>query len=272
MENYLQRLRDEARKLSEAQQQFKIKSEEFDRERVRQSLEAEKDLSRRRQELEESLSQSQREFEESLKKELAAVRDQTERRRALAAAKRKAEILRESFRKRAHAEDSDPASRNRPGQGNAPDVFELEPRTRVSVASLNQAGTFLGMEGKLAAVEIGGKKVLLAPSDLRSVEETSAGSLRLPSNVTLRRAAADEVPHELNLVGKRVDEALPEVDKFLDQAALEGHASVRLIHGRGTGRLASAVRAYLQTHLHVAAARAGNEREGGDAVTIAELK
>ncbi len=72
-------------------------------------------------------------------------------------------------------------------------------------------------------------------------------------------------------MGQRVDEALPEVERALNAALLAGRSSLRIVHGHGTGRLAAAVREFLDAHPGVAAHRPGEPREGGAAVTIAVL-
>jgi len=78
-------------------------------------------------------------------------------------------------------------------------------------------------------------------------------------------------PSELNLIGQRVDPALSRMERFLNDAALSGMKQVVIIHGFGTGVLSRAVRDFLSDHPLVEAFRKGNEDEGGDAVTIAEL-
>ena len=78
-------------------------------------------------------------------------------------------------------------------------------------------------------------------------------------------------PSELNVVGQRVDPALSLTERFLNDAALSGVKQVRIIHGIGTGTLSRAIRDYLKDHPLVTALRKGNEDEGGEAVTIAEL-
>ncbi len=80
------------------------------------------------------------------------------------------------------------------------------------------------------------------------------------------------VPGEINLVGLRVEEALPRVDKLLDDAALSDRREIRVIHGFGSGRLRKAVADLLEGHPHVATFRAGGAGEGGGGVTIVELK
>jgi dsDNA-specific endonuclease/ATPase MutS2 len=82
---------------------------------------------------------------------------------------------------------------------------------------------------------------------------------------------ADTPPIELHLLGKTVDEALPEVDRFLDASSRLERTDVRIIHGHGTGRLRIAVRAYLREHPQVAAFRPGGAGEGGDGATVVTL-
>jgi DNA mismatch repair protein MutS2 len=77
---------------------------------------------------------------------------------------------------------------------------------------------------------------------------------------------------EINVVGLRVDEAIPRVDKFLDDATLAERRQVRVIHGFGQGTLRKAVAGLLEGHPHVAAFRPGGSREGGGGATVVELK
>jgi DNA mismatch repair protein MutS2 len=75
----------------------------------------------------------------------------------------------------------------------------------------------------------------------------------------------------LHLLGRTVDEALPEIDRYLDRALREGWPSVRLIHGHGTGRLRRAVREHLRRHPVGRRFRPGGEGEGGDGATVVIL-
>jgi hypothetical protein len=81
-----------------------------------------------------------------------------------------------------------------------------------------------------------------------------------------------EAPAELNLVGLTVDEALPRVDKLLDEATVSNRTAVRIIHGFGQGTLRKAVAGLLQGHPQVASFRLGAASEGGAGATIVELK
>lgn len=80
------------------------------------------------------------------------------------------------------------------------------------------------------------------------------------------------VPKELNIIGKTVEEALPLVDKFLDDAFLAGHEVVRIVHGKGSGRLRQAVHDLLKAHVHVESFEPAPPNEGGMGATIVKLK
>lgn len=102
-------------------------------------------------------------------------------------------------------------------------------------------------------ISVGGKK-----------NYSGAGSIKMSKSAAIRP--------ELNLIGKTVDEALPELDKYLDDAYLAHLSQVRIIHGRGTGALKKAVQNFLRTYKHVAKYRPGEFDEGGYGVTVVEFK
>ncbi len=83
---------------------------------------------------------------------------------------------------------------------------------------------------------------------------------------------ARNISSEINLIGLKVDEAIPKLDKYLDDAYLSHLSSVRVVHGKGTGALRSAVARHLKTVSYVAGFRAGEFGEGDAGVTIVEFK
>ncbi len=85
-------------------------------------------------------------------------------------------------------------------------------------------------------------------------------------------AKAMNVSYELNLIGKNVDEALAVLDKYLDDAYLSHMSQVRIVHGKGTGALRSAVQNYLKKCSYVKSYRAGEHGEGDAGVTIVDFK
>jgi DNA mismatch repair protein MutS2 len=86
------------------------------------------------------------------------------------------------------------------------------------------------------------------------------------------RATARTLDTTLDVRGNRVDEAITQVDRFLDESLLAGRDAIFVIHGHGTGALRNAVRGHLQGHQAVDKFRPGEQSEGGDGVTVAFLK
>lgn len=77
---------------------------------------------------------------------------------------------------------------------------------------------------------------------------------------------------ELDLRGQRGEDAEQTLERYLDSAFLAGLPFVRVIHGKGTGRLREIVRRVMKDHPHVKSFEAGGEKEGGDGVTVAKLE
>jgi DNA mismatch repair protein MutS2 len=151
--------------------------------------------------------------------------------------------------------------------------------TRAAVAGDRVRVRDLGVVGDVVAVHEGGElelavsgKRLRAPQTAVVVIEGGKGPGRAAVAVKITRAREADVPAEINVVGLTVDEAIPRVDKMLDEAVLAEHHEVRVVHGFGQGKLRQAVAQLLNGHPHVANFRAGGEREGGGGVTVVELK
>jgi DNA mismatch repair protein MutS2 len=90
--------------------------------------------------------------------------------------------------------------------------------------------------------------------------------------VTVTSASTDEMRMEINLIGRTVDEATQELEKYLDRAFLAGLPRVRVIHGHGAGILRRGVREFLKGHPHVATITEAPQNEGGQGVTLVELR
>ena len=89
---------------------------------------------------------------------------------------------------------------------------------------------------------------------------------------SLQSSANYKASMEINLLGYTVDEALNEVDKFLDSGMLRGQSTLYIIHGNGTGALRNAIQKHLRTHRGVKSFRLGRYGEGESGVTVVELK
>jgi DNA mismatch repair protein MutS2 len=139
---------------------------------------------------------------------------------------------------------------------------------RARVRSLGVVGEVIALSGAdEVELAVGGKRLRVPRAELVPLAAAAPRTSRVEGPV---RAQRPVVPAEINLVGLTVDEALPRVDKLLDDAALSDRKELRVIHGFGQGRLRKAVAQFLDGHPHVASFRLGAEGRGG--VTVVELK
>ncbi|MEZ5066165.1 MAG: endonuclease MutS2 [bacterium] len=152
---------------------------------------------------------------------------------------------------------------------------DLVAGTRVRIPSMNWKGVVLsppGSNGKVP-VSVGALRVEVPVSALEIVNGGRNGT----STPRPERAATTKTPEgttsfELDLRGRTVDEAVGEVDRTLDGLVVSGGTWLRIIHGKGTGALRGAVTEQLKQDRRVKAFRLGQPAEGGDGVTLVELK
>lgn len=147
----------------------------------------------------------------------------------------------------------------------------------VKVLSMNLTGSVVSLpdaKGNLD-VQMGILRSKVNISDLEIIDEkpnylqktakrTDKGKIKMNKSLT--------VATEINLLGKTVDEAVAELDKYLDDASLAQLSSVRIVHGKGTGALRQGIHKYLKRQKHVKSFRLGAFGEGDAGVTIAELR
>ena len=147
----------------------------------------------------------------------------------------------------------------------------------VKVLSLNLTGTVNSLpdaKGNLF-VQMGILRSQVNITDLEIIEEPmtiTAKQMQRTSTGKMKMSKSMSIRPELNLLGKTVDEALAELDKYLDDAYLSHLSPVRIVHGKGTGALRNAVHQYLRKQKHVKSFRLGAFGEGDAGVTIVEFK
>jgi DNA mismatch repair protein MutS2 len=235
----------------------------------RMKARAEHEEDRRRRHVESELQRALEEFKALAGKELAAIREKLDRKRAERDLAKLEGRLRMERRRR--VEELTPSKRVGGASGRI-DPEELREGMQVHVISLARSGKVRGIRGDRVEVLLGSTVFTVELSDLRKQADGGEPRRRAGrSGPTLLRSGAG-APREIKLLGMRVDEALPAVDKFLDDAVLAGHSEVRIVHGHGTGRLREAIRDYLGSHIHVAGHRAGRAGEGGDGATMVSMK
>ena len=152
---------------------------------------------------------------------------------------------------------------------------ELRIGDRVKVVSLDQNGEVLSLpdeKGELQ-VKVGIMKANLNVDDLMLINDgTKKKKEKTPRYGGLYKSKAQTVSISVNVQGENLDDALMDVDKYLDDAYVAGLEEVTVIHGRGEGVLKEGIRRMLKTNKHVASFRKGNYNEGGEGVTIVKLK
>ena len=146
----------------------------------------------------------------------------------------------------------------------------------VKVLSMNLTGTVHSLpnaKGDLF-VQMGILRSQVNIKDLVLIEDAAPGSKKYAKTGAgkLKMSKSASVSTEINLIGKTVDEAIALLDKYLDDAYLAHLPSVRIIHGKGTGALRSAVQSHLKRQSYIKSFHLGEFGEGDAGVTIAEFK
>jgi DNA mismatch repair protein MutS2 len=153
------------------------------------------------------------------------------------------------------------------------DPAELKTGQKVRAISFNQVGMITDIGNDSAQVQLGIIKVNLPFHDLELVEEEKVQIKHRPkTSGETGLETAKNISAELSLRGMTVDEALYELEKYLDKAILAGLGRFRVIHGKGTGTLRSAVQQYLRENPMVKTSYIAEQNEGGMGATVVELK
>ncbi|WP_147803443.1 endonuclease MutS2 [Alkalicoccus halolimnae] len=151
-----------------------------------------------------------------------------------------------------------------------PEIDKLLPGDEVKVESLDQKGHIVEkVNDKEYMVQLGMMKMKVKNKDLLYISRPKPVESKPLSTVRGRSA---HVKTELDLRGERYDNAMMDVEKYLDDAVLAGYHQVSIIHGKGTGALRKGVEALLKRHPNVSETRLGSQGEGGSGVTVAKLK
>ncbi len=153
---------------------------------------------------------------------------------------------------------------------------QIKPGDSVKVVSMGLKGTVSSLPDKNGNlfVQCGIIRSKVSLNDLVLIEEETinTGKMQRSSSGKLKMSKSYSISTEINLLGRTVDEALSELDKYLDDAYLAHLPSVRVVHGKGTGALRNAVHNYLRKNRVVKNYRLGEYGEGDAGVTIVEFK
>ncbi len=229
---------------------------------LRQRLEG---IERERREVLQAAQEQAAEDVEAVKAEVQSLR------RRLASAAKPLDEVRQIEAEVAALEEGLRARRPAGSEGGG-ESFQLGDRVRL--ARLAGEGVITALEGEAAEVQVGRVRVRARLEELMRPAGDgvrSKGRRRLEGTAE-PLASAPAPPLEIDLRGRLVDEALEELERRLDAAYLAGAPFLRIIHGKGTGRLREAVRRALRQSPYVRSFESGTEGEGGEGVTFVRLE
>jgi len=286
---FLDRLHKELTQLEEDRKAAREQQYALNQERKRLEREGDVEVRNRTRELEQKLASLMKEFEFQMRENVRAVEDRAAQQKLSKEAERRITRLRREFQESfnqtvvAHRTGADA------GDANA------QPHVVRHVAAGDQVR--LKSMGKIAVVQrevekdifevaLGPIKMRVKRDDIAEVVKSAAQQAERPErfdpvaaarkqrgvHVSVSSANTDDMRMEINLIGRTVDEATEELEKYLDRAFLAGLPRVRVIHGHGAGILRRGVRDFLKSHPHVAGIAEAAQNEGGQGATMVELR
>jgi len=276
---FLDRLHANLRESDTERLRLRTHEQELDKEKANLAAEGKKEQQIKVREMEKKLEAIFKDFEYHARETVNAIQDRAAAQKLSKDAERRIAKMRREFREQfdsavvAHSTGAD--------QGD-PDaqpslVKHVSQGDTVKLKSVVRAGTVTRrIDDNHFEVEIGAMKMKIARDDIaeviaRAADSPIAAARARGISVSLGRADSS-VPNEINVIGRTVDEATDEVEKFVDRAFLAGLARIRVVHGSGMGILRKALRQFLQKHPHVASVTEPPQNEGGGGATVVELR
>ncbi len=276
---FLARLHNELRAMDTERLQLRQREQEVARERNRLEAEGLKEQRDKIRELEKKLDSLMRDFEYHAREAVNAVQDRAAQQKLSKDAERRIAKARREFREQfnqavvAHTTGADRGDAN--AQPHV--VARVSEGDMVQLKSLGRTGRVLRkLDAQAVEVQVGPMKMRVPVDDIAAViAAASANPVQAARNKGINVQLRDEddaPPTELNVIGRNVDEATAEVEKFVDRAFLAGVSHLRIIHGSGMGILRRALREYLQHHPQVVQVTEPPQNQGGGGATEVELK
>ncbi|MGC1782709.1 MAG: endonuclease MutS2 [Acidobacteriaceae bacterium] len=259
--------------------QLERREEEIALERQRLEREGRQEQQRRVQELEGKLSSLLKDFEYQTREALRGIEDRAAQQKATKQAERGIAKLRREFREQVDATVVAHRTGADKGDPNAEPhiVHAVGVGDTVKLRSLGKnARVERQVDADNFEVSVGVLKMRIRRNDIAEVVSTQKASPVVAARskgIRVSLAKDDRsTAAEINVIGRNVDEATDAVEKFLDQAFLEGLPQVRIVHGIGMGILRKALRAYLSKHPQVSGVSEPPQNEGGAGATLVELR
>jgi DNA mismatch repair protein MutS2 len=282
---FLDRLHADLLAVNSERAQLERREAEVAAERRRLEREGGEEQRRKLKELEGKLTTLVKDFEHRLREALAGVEDRAAREKASRQAERTAAKLRREFEDRMRASAVAHRTGSDAGDPNAePHIVRgVQVGDTVRLRSLGKSARVeRRLDGDMFEVSAGAIRMRVRRGDIAGIVSGGAGvagaavspvAAARSRGIRVARAHEDgAVASEINVIGRTTEEATDAVEKFLDEAFLDGMTQVRIVHGVGKGVLRKALRQYLAGHPQVAAVREAPPNEGGAGATIVELR
>ncbi len=285
---FLDKLHNELTQLEEDRKAAREQQYALNQERAKLAREGDVELRNRTRELEAKLASLLKDFEFQMRENVRAIEDRAAQQKLSKEAERRINRLRREFQESFN--QTVVAHRTGADQGDAnaqPHLLRhVAAGDQVRLKSMNKIAVVQReVEKDIFEVALGPIKMRVKRDDIAEVV-ASSGRLDQPSgptrspprasqkgvHVTVTSANTDDMRMEINLIGRTVDEATEELEKYLDRAFLAGLPRVRIIHGHGAGILRRGVREFLKSHPHVATIAEAPQNEGGQGATLVELR
>jgi DNA mismatch repair protein MutS2 len=284
---FLDRLHEGLRELEKERTQMQAREEELEKEKKQLATEGRKEQQSKIREMENKLEAIFRDFEYQARETVNAIQDRAAAQKLSKEAERRIAKMRREFREQF---DSTLVAHNTGADRGDPNaqpslVKHVSEGDTVKLKSMGRPAVVKKKIGdNHFDVEIGNMKMRIPREDIAEVLSSAHGQSR-PGTTPVEAARAKGItvslqnesssqntPSEINVIGRTVDEATSEVEKFVDRAFLAGMPRVRIVHGSGMGILRKALRQYLQKHPHVESVVEPAANEGGGGATVVELR
>ena len=276
--HFLDRLHLELREAEGERVRLREREEEVRRAQEHLAGEGRKEQQAKVKEMEKKLESLLRDFEYHARETVHAIQDRAAEQKLSKEAERRISKLRREFREQfdsavvAHSTGADQGDPNAQPQT----VKHVSEGDTVKLKSVGRAALVTRrMDDQHFEVEIGAMKMKIARDDIADVlahaSDSPVKAARARGISVSLESENQNVPSEINVIGRTVDDATREVEKFVDRAFLAGLPRVRVVHGSGMGILRKALRQYLQKHPHVGSVTEPPQNEGGGGATVVEL-
>ena len=251
-------------------------------ERERLDREGRLEQKQRTRELEQKLEALLNDFDAQLKDTVKAIDDKTVAQRIARDSALRTARLRREFSEQfkgtilAHTNRADQDAKAGPHR--KPTPRPTQPGDLVRLRSLGrEARVARVLDPRTLEVEIGAMKMRVPLTDVAETTPvavvTPAEAARRRGNITVQTTqTSDYIPMELNVIGRRAEDAEDEVARYIDQAFLAGLPRVRIVHGTGMGVLRRTLRDFLRKHPHVTGVTEPPHNEGGQGATVVDLR